>query len=96
MFSLMAFMHTDVVLVLMNLTAALALVSFIDDVRMSTFVNVMWSFVRSPVTFMRRFYFATLLMLCTGVLVMYAMFNMTVVVTFVTLHGSLLRSYSTG
>jgi hypothetical protein len=87
MFSLMAFVHTDVMLVLMNLTAALALVGFLDDVRVSAFVNVMWSFIRSPMTFHRRFYFATLLVLCTRMLVVHTGFHMAVVMSFVTLHG---------
>jgi hypothetical protein len=94
--SLVALVMTDVLLGLVNLAAVLALVGFLDNVRMSAFVNVLWSFVRSPVTFMRRFDLATLLVLCTRVLVMYTMLNVTVVMSFVTLHGSLLRSCSIG
>jgi hypothetical protein len=80
---LVAFMVTDV---LLYLAAMLALVSFLDDVRMSAFIDILWGFVMVEVAF----YLATLLVLCTRMLVVYTMFNMTVVMSFVTLHGSLL------
>jgi hypothetical protein len=82
-------------------TATLVLFSFVYDVRTSTFVNFVRSFVMDYVAMRCRtvsyaVYRTTLFVLCTGVVMMNTMFNMTMVMSFVTLHGSLLKSYSTG
>jgi riboflavin transporter FmnP len=84
------FVMTDMMLVL-GLAAVLALFGFLDNMRIGTFVNVRRSFIMIEVTFD----LAALLVFSAWVLVVHAMFNMTVVVTFVTLHGSLLRSCCT-
>ena len=86
----------------LSATAVLVLFSLVNDVRTRTRINFMRCLIVDMIAVRRRFYLTTLLVLRTRVMVVNTsmmntfMFMMTVVVCLVTLHGSLLRSCSTG
>jgi len=94
MMSMHALMMTNVMLVLGH-SAMLTLLGLFCDVRIFAFIDVRRRIVAIPIAFHRRLDLTTLLVLCTRVLVMYTSMHNAVVMSFVTLHGSLLRSCST-